>query len=155
MIRKLFSYIIFCVLTLCPIAIANSQPTASAGKVEKVKLSPTEKAKLLRELHQKETENRNLKIKIKVNERKINELLGQLIETKSLKRDPIYKRIFTPRNRKKVLPEVVKDPVPVNNNIDTGLVNINQVDTIAPIVPVPPKRENFFRRIFKIFKHKK
>lgn len=134
--------------------IVNSQtPITEKVKVspEKTKLSHAEKVKLL---HEKEAENRSLKIKIKANEHEINELLGQLIETKTVKRDPIYKRIFTHRNRNRALPEVVKDPVPVNNNIDTGLVNINLVDTIAPIVPAISRKENFFKRIFKIFKRK-
>lgn len=137
---KLFSCIIFCVLIFRPAVIVNSQTPVNA---EKVKL-----------LHQKEVENRYLKMKIQANEQEINELLGQLVETKTtVKRQPIYKRIFT-HYKKRRLPEIVTDPVPVNN-VDTGFIKINKVDTIAPIVPVVPRKENFFRRIFKIFKHKK
>ena len=155
---KPLSYLFVCVLMCIPVVVVNSQPNVNNVEVkssfEKVKLSPNKKAKLLRELHQKEAENRNLKIKIKVNEQEINELLGQLIETKSdvKKRSPIYKRIFTHRNKKEVLPGIITEPIPVK--IDTAL-EINKVDTVSVIVPIAPKREAFFKRLFhKVFKRK-
>lgn len=142
---KLFSYIILCAFIFSPAVIVNSQP----HNAEKEKVLYAEKVKLL---HEKEVENRNLKVKIKANEQEINELLGQLIEKKAVKK-PIYKRIFVHRDKKKVLPGIITDPVPVK--IDTGTVSINPVDTVSVIVPSVPKREAFFKRLFnKVFKHK-
>lgn len=141
MIMKIFSCIVFCVLIFRPAVIVNSQSV----NMQKVKL-----------LHEKEAENRELKMKIEANEKQINYLLGQLIETKTevKKRSPIYKRIFTHRNKKKVLTTIITDPVPVND-ADTVLLKIDTVETLTPAVPIMQTKHNFFERIFKIFKHKK
>lgn len=141
---KLFSYIILCAFVFSPAVIVNSQP----HNPEKEKVLYAEKIKLL---HEKEAENRNLKVKIKANEQEINELLGQLIEKKAVKK-PIYKRIFAHREKKKVLPGIITEPVPVK--IDTGTVSIHQVDTVEVVVPAVPKKQTFFKRLFKVFKHK-
>lgn len=140
---KLFSYIILCAFIFSPAVIVNSQP----HNAEKEKVLYGEKVKLL---HEKEVENRYLKVKIKANEREINELLGQLIEKNAVNK-PIYKKIFAHRDKKKVLPGIITEPVPVKS--DT--VSMYQVDTVAVVVPVVPKKPTFFKRLFhKVFKSK-
>ena len=132
---KLLTVAILCVFLFKPANVVNSQ-----------KLDDS----LARKINDKEVENFLLRQKIKSNRNEIDLLINQLREVKKEKkvtRKPFYRKIF----KAKKIPGIVKvAPVKIKK-IDS--VKIDSTTIEIPEIKQAEKKESFFQRILKIFKH--
>ena len=135
---KLLTVAILCVFLFKPANVVNSQ-----------KLDDP----LIKQINDKETENVLLRQKIKSNRNEIDLLINQWREVKNESKPvkkSFYKKIFRSKKR---LPDIAKGPKVNVRKIDSIKVDSLTIE-IRVLNPVP-KKESFFKRIFKIFKHER
>ena len=131
---KLFTVAILCIFLFKPANVANSQILDDS---------------LARKINDKEVENFLLRQKIKSNRNEIDLLINQLREVKKEKKPvrKFYRKIF----KAKKIPGIVKvAPVKIKK-IDS--VKIDSTTIEIPEIKQAEKKESFFQRILKIFKH--